>query len=254
MAKLPRVTTTLGVDQRQLFFEVGPARLDLVGEGVAVAGRAALDRIGDVEFSLVRPISSSTRRSRSWPERPTKGRPWRSSCSPGPFPDEHEVGLRVPHPEHDIRPACRETATRAGRTLPWRARTGRLMRTALGLRAQGSSRRRPAPRRRVSPGASPSLPDHLLGDGLVQRDDHYRGAPVGGATEVEVDDVDAGAGQGRGDQGDHADPVVVAHDEQVGGERAARSRARRGARSSARPWRTGSRPTVRAAAPDARRG
>ena len=37
------------VDELELFVEVGPAGLDLVGEGIAVARRAALDGIGDIE-------------------------------------------------------------------------------------------------------------------------------------------------------------------------------------------------------------
>ena len=47
-----------------------------------------------------RPTSSSSWSS-SWPARPTKGSPGRSSCWPGRLADEHQVGVGVPVAEND---------------------------------------------------------------------------------------------------------------------------------------------------------
>ena len=47
-AKLPSVTTTFGSMSDELLLEPRAAGVDLVGLGVAVAGRPALHHVGDV--------------------------------------------------------------------------------------------------------------------------------------------------------------------------------------------------------------
>ena len=118
VAKLPRVLATPGGDQGDLLVEVGPAGRDLLGPGVAVAGRAAFDHVGDVHLSRRSPASSTNRRSSSCPDRPTKGRPWRSSSRPGPSPMTMRPAWGSPSPKTTVvRPLARAHGCRPRRPV-----------------------------------------------------------------------------------------------------------------------------------------
>ena len=97
-ANVPRATITLGLIDLDLPQQEGLALRDLVGLRVAVARRAALDHVRDVDGLALEPIASIICVS-SCPARPTKGMPCTSSSAPGRFADEHQVapvGLPTP--------------------------------------------------------------------------------------------------------------------------------------------------------------
>ena len=74
-------------------------------------------------------------------------RPCRSSCSPGPFADEHQVGVGAPDAEHHLGAAGRELAQRAAPTRPPRPR-----RASRRRRARDAGMRRTSRVTRHSPG------------------------------------------------------------------------------------------------------
>ena len=76
----------LRADQLDLGEQVALARLDLVGQRVAVPGRAALEHVGDVDVRRARARSSGAARSSSFPAWPTNGTPCLSSWNPGASP------------------------------------------------------------------------------------------------------------------------------------------------------------------------
>ena len=72
-------------DRPDLGEKIRLAGLDLGPERGPVVGRAALDDVRDVDF-FPRNLMAAMILVRSWPARPTNGRPWRSSSAPGASP------------------------------------------------------------------------------------------------------------------------------------------------------------------------
>ena len=107
-----------GVDELELGLEIGPAGGDLVGLGVAVVGRAALDHVGDVDPAAVdadllqhQPVEELAR--------PAHERlPLQVLVTTGSLADEHQVGGRVADAEHHLGPMGRERAAQAAGRLP----------------------------------------------------------------------------------------------------------------------------------------
>src|SRR5262249_53224444 len=107
-----------GVDEAQLPFEVGPARLDLVGQRIAVPGRAALHHVGDVH--LVAAQADVGDEPRQETARPADERDaLLVLLGARALTDEHEVGARVAVAEHHLAAALGgEGALRAAEGLP----------------------------------------------------------------------------------------------------------------------------------------
>jgi len=87
-----------GLEQFQLCGEPLKAGCLLFGERITVLGRTTLNCVGNIYIllrsrSIIASISSS-----SFPARPTKGSPCRSSCSPGPSPIKSTSALWEPTP------------------------------------------------------------------------------------------------------------------------------------------------------------
>ena len=62
--------------------------------------------------------------SSSFPARPTKGSPWRSSCCPGASPTNIRSASALPGPEHHLRAALRAAGSARSPRPPCRARPG----------------------------------------------------------------------------------------------------------------------------------
>ena len=109
----------LRLDQLELAEQVVLAVVDLLRQRVAVAGRPALEDVGDEDVARAsRPISPSSWSS-SLPAWPTNGRPCLSSLAPGRLADEHQVGVGVARAEDDGLAGRGELrAARADRRLP----------------------------------------------------------------------------------------------------------------------------------------
>ena len=192
---------------------------DFVGLGVAVARRPRLDDVRDEDLAAAQ-AGLRSRRSRSRPAAPTKGRPVASS--------------RLPAPRRRARRA-RRPAPRRGRggspARRWRTRTGR-GRAPCGRWPSGAPRvprRRPGvtPRSRRAPRADDGAPAHVL--------ERYPG-PAARARPATRPGGLVAAG-GRGADGRRASPV----------------RARRRSRACPRRTRTSSSRTTASHASSTRR-
>ena len=87
-------------DQFQLTVEERAARGRLVRQGVPIARRAALERIEDVHVFAAQPRIPLVMISvRSFPARPTKGTPCRSSSAPGASPMKTSRAFGLPSPK-----------------------------------------------------------------------------------------------------------------------------------------------------------
>ncbi len=114
MAKLPTVTTTRGAISVELLLQPRPAGLDLLGTGVPVVGRAALDHVGDVEavagqahllqHQLVEELAGAAH----------EGLPEAVLLRAGALAHEEQVGVGVADPEDDLRAGLGQAATHAG--------------------------------------------------------------------------------------------------------------------------------------------
>ena len=137
------------IEHLELAPQVRRAGGDLVRLRVAVAGRAALDDVGDEDL-VAAPADAIQQLTSRPPARPTNGRPSRSSLKPGPSPTNTTSVSGLPSPGT----ACvRGTCEPAAGADPDLGRD-RLERRA-GARAVGSRRRRPARRAaRAAAGAS----------------------------------------------------------------------------------------------------
>ena len=112
VAKLPSVRDDTRLDQLDLPEEIRLARLDLVGHGIAVAGRAALDDVRDVDLGagkpdaleqLVEELAGLTH----------EGVALLVLVKARRLADEHQVGVRVADAEHDLCAPFGEPAARA---------------------------------------------------------------------------------------------------------------------------------------------
>ncbi len=117
MAKLPEGDHHPRLDQLELTTQVALAGLDLVVPRVAVAGRSALDHVGDVHLFAVEPDLAEQILEQP-PRGPDEGQTLLVLVKAGTLPDEHQVGLGVAVAEHDLGAglaegagsACRSTA------------------------------------------------------------------------------------------------------------------------------------------------
>ncbi len=112
VAKLPSVAIDARLDQLDLPEEIRLARLDLVGHRVAVAGRAALDDVGDVDLGAGEPDAL---------EQPVEELAGLADervallvlVEARRLADEHQVGVGVAHAEDDLRAPFGEPAASA---------------------------------------------------------------------------------------------------------------------------------------------
>ena len=154
----------------QLLLQERLAGADLVGLGVAVVGRAALDDVADVDVACGRnpwPRSSGPAAGR---RRPRTARPACPRPRPGASPTNTRSASRVAHAEHDVAAAARQLAAGAVAQLLAHHRQGQRA-DALGRRrfdgrrgvdggrrARGPAALRPPPGR-WRPPARPARPD-----------------------------------------------------------------------------------------------
>ena len=90
----------LGTDDLDLALEIRQAVGRLLGRGLAVLGRAALEDVGDVDvLAACRPIPLVIMSVSNWPARPTNGRPIRSSSAPGASPMNISRAVGLPSPK-----------------------------------------------------------------------------------------------------------------------------------------------------------
>jgi hypothetical protein len=106
-----------GLDQLDLAVQEWPAGVDLVGLGIAVAGRARLQHVGDEDVvageadllqELVQELPGPAHERQALLVLVHAGR----------LTDEHQVGVRVARSEHHLRPGLEERTALAGRRLP----------------------------------------------------------------------------------------------------------------------------------------
>jgi hypothetical protein len=104
------------LDQRDLLDEPGRTGLDLVLLRIAVAGRAALQHVRDVDL-----LAGQTDLAEHPGEQLSRGADERLALlilvHPRRLADEQQVGVRIAHTEHHLGAAVREAALRAGRRL-----------------------------------------------------------------------------------------------------------------------------------------
>ncbi len=115
MAKLPRVRTTRGAIERDLLVEVGPAGRYLLGPGVAVAGRAAFDHVGDVHLFPAQPGLLRQQAVEQLPGPAHERAALKVLVAPRPLPDDHEAGMIVALAEHHRRASLGQGAQGADR-------------------------------------------------------------------------------------------------------------------------------------------
>ena len=78
---------SLGLGQLDMAAQEGQAGGGFLRRGIAIVGRAPVDDIGDVGVDVAGPARcDASILSSSWPARPTKGLPMRSSSRPGASP------------------------------------------------------------------------------------------------------------------------------------------------------------------------
>ena len=107
--KTPQGADDLGSDDGDLLHQMRAAGLDLVGQRVAVVGRAALDHVGDVdvgpgEADLAQKLGEQL-----------AGRPHERLAlfvlvKARPFAYEQQVGVGITHPEHHLGAAAAQPA------------------------------------------------------------------------------------------------------------------------------------------------
>src|SRR5206468_1057500 len=91
-------------------------RLDLVRERITVARRTTAQHVRDVH--VLTPETDLAQHPRQeLAGRAHEGLPLSVLVEPRRLPDEHQVGLRAPDPEHHLRPALGEPAPRARRRI-----------------------------------------------------------------------------------------------------------------------------------------
>ncbi len=90
------------------------ARLDLVRLRVAVAGRAALEHVRDVDVAALEP-DLREQLLEQLPGLADERETLLVLVEAGRLADEHEVGARVARPEHHLRAPLRKAAARAAR-------------------------------------------------------------------------------------------------------------------------------------------
>ena len=78
--------------QRDLAFQVRQAVGHLLGRGIAVVGRPALEHVGDEHLSRAAQPDARSIELSSCPARPTNGSPCRSSSAPGASPTTSQLG------------------------------------------------------------------------------------------------------------------------------------------------------------------
>src|SRR5205823_7447642 len=105
------------IDQVDLALEVRRALHHLVRQGVAVAGRPALEDVADVDV-LPAKADLTEHRGQELPGGADERLTLPVLVVAGSLADEHHVGLRVPDAEHDLGAAGRQAALRAGRRDP----------------------------------------------------------------------------------------------------------------------------------------
>src|SRR6185436_671827 len=99
-----------------LFHQPRGARLDLVFLGIAVAGRSALEHVGDVDL-FPRHADPGEHPREELARRADERLTLSVLVHTRRFPDEQEVGVGVAHAEHDLGPRLGEPALRTGRGL-----------------------------------------------------------------------------------------------------------------------------------------
>ena len=114
MAKLPSVQIDLRPDQLDLAEEVALAGVDLLGLRVAVAGRAALEDIGD-EHVVAGQADPAEQLAEQLPGGADERHALLVLVEPRRLADEHQVGGRRARAEDDLRARLRERAARAAR-------------------------------------------------------------------------------------------------------------------------------------------
>ena len=95
-------------EQFKLTFEMGAARLDFIGFGVAVFRRAALDDIADKDI-IPRQPHCGNHIGQQPPARPTNASPQRPRRS-RPFADEDQLGLRMSLSGYGVGAGCAQAA------------------------------------------------------------------------------------------------------------------------------------------------
>ena len=112
-----------GVDERDPLVEPGPARLELVGERVAVARRPAHHDVVDVDV-----LACDADLGEQLVQQLAGGADERLALlvlvEPGRLPDEHQIRVRIADAVHDLGPPLGETAPRAGRRVERRLLEG----------------------------------------------------------------------------------------------------------------------------------
>ena len=102
----------LGSHVIELRLEIGPARLDLVGQGIAVPGWAALDHIDDRSRGSIQP-DLRQEPVEKLARGPDEGKTLPVLVETGGLTDEQEVGVEVPIRPHDLGASLGKPATRA---------------------------------------------------------------------------------------------------------------------------------------------
>src|SRR5712691_9426911 len=104
----------LWLDQLDLLPEVAFARLDLVRQGVTVAGRTAFQGVTHEDIAA-RESDAREQRVEELPRLADERDALLVLVEAGRLSDEHQVCLRVPRAEDDLCPALGEPALRAAR-------------------------------------------------------------------------------------------------------------------------------------------
>ena len=117
VAKLPSVAIDARLDQLDLPEEVRLARLDLVGHGVTVPGRAALDHVRDVDVCALEP-DAREQLVEELAGLADERVALLVLVEAGRLADEHQVGVRVTDAEDDLRAAFGKPAARAAGCFP----------------------------------------------------------------------------------------------------------------------------------------
>ena len=100
--------------QRELVAQVADAGLLLLGQGVPVVGRPALDNVGDVDVGVPVQIHGGQHLVQQLAAPAHKGLPLQILVFPGAFPHEHHLGLGVAHAEHHVVARLAQGALLAG--------------------------------------------------------------------------------------------------------------------------------------------
>ena len=116
VAKFPSVADDARLDQLDLPEQVRLAGLDLVGLRVAVPGRPALEHVGDVDLGALE-ADAGEQLVEQLPGLTDERDALLVLVEAGRLADEHQVGVRIPDAEDDLRASLGEPAAGAARDL-----------------------------------------------------------------------------------------------------------------------------------------